>query len=1515
MKVRVLIPLLFLSCVAAVCQEQSDQWQPQEPITGRLQPPIVENMGRADQQARFVCCGSASAVFFVQDGLTLVLREKSPAPKPDKLPTVMHKGDAELVGTSTLEILANRRPAAPPKAKNLDKACVLRMSFPGASPQVEAAGVPASQANYLIGRDASQWKSGIPTYGGLIYRNISPGINLVVRQEKTSACCFIVVPAGGDIGAIKIKYDGQDGIRLDESGGLMIVTPIGKLTETRPVAYQIVNGQKSLLKASYSLDGSMVGFRVSGQDPRLPVTIECMGLASSALSDGWELTKCPQVFALRDRQTVGATYAVEQTFSPPFPTSVRAIEGQNDDLLIAKMDPSGSPAFVTFLGGSGLDIGSAIAADAEGSIYLTGEASSLEFPVTDGNSTGPFALKLDAAGDKLSYFVILPEANPITQLAGRKLIAIVIDDGQRLDQVQPLLDLHVPLTFALLPWVEPAAVEAVRSSGCAVLVHAPMMPLSGRVSSRSPNVGMMSSKSSCAEIETLLADWLAKLPGAMGVSNHMGSQVTSDPQAMKCLLTDLKERNLPFLDSNTSPVTIAADVAAGLGATCIQQDLFLDSRDPAQAAALLRALADISERSGYAVGIGHVGGASTREGLAQAIPELQKQGFQFITLPELLSAMSPPASFHEDFSGGKADPRWQTHCSAGNEIAIRDGFAEINADCNTYAHLTRPLDADNVTVSAHINPSTPAAVSWCTSVFVVWNGGNWCQMGMIPSAGGNRYYAVETVNGSTSESYLPECSKQDWHYVRIQLGRDCVRYLASDDGKDWDCLRVIRRPAEFQGKVASLAVGKGYSRGVAPYPNQDLDNDYSDRGNKVTSMVADIRMEGTPLDKLSLTPAERSAIEEADLDPVGKIELRGAADPTFQRVAKYYPPMKYPREAIGVPEHPQDIGVDYQGRLQFTSAITSSSFPMAWFEVGDPPVPLGSTTLKRRLLNGYMPIIVLSTSLKGVEYEQTQFGWSEGMSPDAELFAFVRLKIKGKSPAAWLAVEPDHRRVGLTGSDICLRIPFSNPGNAEVIAPADFEKTLAQTAKYWEVLLSQGARFDLPDPRVNNAYRAWLAYSFLNVDKINGIYEPHDGAGFYEENYGYSVELYCRMLDAYGMHDLAEKYLDSTLSFQQPDGLYTQNFGLPDVGGLVSALAEHYRLTGDKAWLQRVSKHIILACDYLIAKRASAPTTGITRGMIKYRPYCDYPEPTFNYFIDIYSCKGLEDGAQVLSDLSDMSDKSDKYSKEAARYRADILASMDKAAFRQGDLTVLPIEPDTHRILKDSHNKAGDYYGLNASILLENGFLDYDGKQSHWITDFMEQRNGLIAGLCRFQPGGIDHAYTYGYLLTQQKRGDARKVLLGFYGMLAYGMTRDTYSGVECTLCTTGENAWTLPHTYSCTQQLRLLRDMLIREDGNCLRIGEAIPRAWLADGKKIEMRDVPTSFGEVSVTMTGKKDGVEVQITPPDGRVPDQILVTLRTPRPIKSVFLDGHEILLKGETVELAGIRGNVRLEAQYK
>ena len=889
------------------------------------------------------------------------------------------------------------------------------------------------------------------------------------------------------------------------------------------------------------------------------------------------------------------------------------------------------------------------------------------------------------------------------------------------------------------------------------------------------------------------------------------------------------------------------------------------------------------------------------------------------------SSMSADQSLvKEVFAGAKLDVGWQTHCSAGGSISIHDGVAEISSDLNAYAHLSRSLGVDNVTASARVKASSPAGVTWCTSIFIVWSGGNWCQMGMINAQTGAGYYAVETINSATTEGYLNPCDLTKPHYLRIQLGKDCVRYSVSDDGKTWKCLRIMERPAGFKGAPATLVVGKGYGRGADPYAKPELDNDYSDRGPKVVSEIADISVEQTPAALALMTSAERKKIAEADLDPVGTIELRGKADTSYDRICKYYPPMKFPKEAVGVPEHPLDIAVDHLGRLQ----LNYDQPPVAWLEFGDPPVPFGDekTPITRKWRNGYIPVLTLTTQRDGVQYEQTVFGWSEGMSPDKPLYAYMWVQA---TPLNKDAKAPDHITLVANAKRtrfeldpdihvVFLKMRWPSGEDPSEIIIGEYSTALRDAVNCWKSYIGRAAHFEVPEQRVNDAYKAWIAYEQLDVDKINGIYEPHDGVGFYEQNYGYSATLHCIALDMYGLHDKAELYLDSILHFQEPDGLYSQNFGLPDMGSLLLAMAEHYNYTGDKAWLKRVSGKMLKAADWLIRKRADAPREGVLKGLIKFRAYCDYATPVYDYYADTYCCVGLEEAAKVLKDIG-MIDDAKRLANEAKTYRADILASMDKAVFEEDGRKYLPLEPETHRLLNDSQNTGGDYYGLVTGCLLENEFLPANDKRAFLYTDLMEQKKGLIAGLCKFQSGGIDHAYTYGYLMTQMKRGDARKVILGFYSMLAHGMTRDTYSGVECTNIVTGNNWWTLPHLYSATQQLRLLRNMILREEGDTLRIGDAIPRAWLADGKTVKANQAPTRFGDVSfvITSQAKKGSISVKLTPPVRTAYGRIVITLRHPSfaPIKSVLLDGRKYTrFKGETVTLDGIKKPVTMQVAY-
>jgi len=88
------------------------------------------------------------------------------------------------------------------------------------------------------------------------------------------------------------------------------------------------------------------------------------------------------------------------------------------------------------------------------------------------------------------------------------------------------------------------------------------------------------------------------------------------------------------------------------------------------------------------------------------------------------------AILREDFAKPELAPAWRLNVSKGNTIVVKQGFAEIHAAENTYAHIERRLEVDRVRASCAIRPGS--GISWCTSLFLYWKPGDWCQIGVIP---------------------------------------------------------------------------------------------------------------------------------------------------------------------------------------------------------------------------------------------------------------------------------------------------------------------------------------------------------------------------------------------------------------------------------------------------------------------------------------------------------------------------------------------------------------------------------------------------------------------------------------------------------------------------------------------------------------------------------------------------------------------------------------------------------------
>jgi polysaccharide deacetylase 2 family uncharacterized protein YibQ len=167
-----------------------------------------------------------------------------------------------------------------------------------------------------------------------------------------------------------------------------------------------------------------------------------------------------------------------------------------------------------------------------------------------------------------------------------------------------------------------------------VILHLPLEPESGEA--MTGGSGFLRTSMEPAHIESQLERDLRAVPYIVGVNGHMGSRFTRDPRAMRTLLLALRERGLFFLDSKTSPESVAAEIAEGVRLPFAERDVFLDHDPSPDAVARALALAAaIARDTGQAIAIGHPH-ASTLAALASWLPDAERRGFEIVPLSALV---------------------------------------------------------------------------------------------------------------------------------------------------------------------------------------------------------------------------------------------------------------------------------------------------------------------------------------------------------------------------------------------------------------------------------------------------------------------------------------------------------------------------------------------------------------------------------------------------------------------------------------------------------------------------------------------------------------------------------------------------------------------------------------------------------------------------------------------------------------------------------------------------------------
>ena len=260
------------------------------------------------------------------------------------------------------------------------------------------------ESNYFLGNDPAHWRTHVKHFAAAEARNVLPGVDMVAYGNAEGVEYDLRVAPGvnADNLRLAISEGGSSGasepelVRLDASGDLIIALDSRELRMKKPAIYEewAANKEKPLrrkqIDGGYAVaaDGT-VAFHVGPHDPRATLVLDPSLTVAYATFLGGAGSDTAQSIALDAAGNVyiGGTTTSAATFTE---SGARLGPTGGSDFFIAKINPSlsgpNSLVYLTFIGGSGMELGGAIAVDANGRAAIAGTSTSVDYPVTDGST-------------------------------------------------------------------------------------------------------------------------------------------------------------------------------------------------------------------------------------------------------------------------------------------------------------------------------------------------------------------------------------------------------------------------------------------------------------------------------------------------------------------------------------------------------------------------------------------------------------------------------------------------------------------------------------------------------------------------------------------------------------------------------------------------------------------------------------------------------------------------------------------------------------------------------------------------------------------------------------------------------------------------------------------------------------------------------------------------------------------------------------------------------------------------
>jgi hypothetical protein len=423
-------------------------------------------------------------------------------------------------------------------------------------------------------------------------------------------------------------------------------------------------------------------------------------------------------------------------------------------------------------------------------------------------------------------------------------------------------------------------------------------------------------------------------------------------------------------------------------------------------------------------------------------------------------------------------------------------------------------------------------------------------------------------------------------------------------------------------------------------------------------------------------------------------------------------------------------------------------------------------------------------------------------------------------------------------------VPTADPEAMASIEQAGFAGAHRQMVDFWTKIIGEGMQISLPEKKPVDTFYANLIFDLIARDHIGSDYIQTVNKLHYHEFYLRDGADIVHGYDVTGYPEIAKQDLEFFAKSQKPDGNFlSQSQQYDGWGEAVWGYSQHYRITHDKAFAEWALPQIDRAVDWLKQARAADPLHIMPASDVRDNEFVPGHLTGYNFL----ALSGLKLAIEMAGETGHM-DLAANWRQEYEDYRATFLKVLDERAKERNGY--IPPALDGQ--------KGGYDWGNMLAVVPEPTLDPHDPM----VTATLKVTQGRYAeGIMTYADGEFLHHYlTIKNTLTEVVREDKEQAVRELYALLLH--TSSTHAGFEFAILPWGNRNFEdnlAPHGWFAAEYRTLLRNMMVREEGDKLHLLSVVSPEWMGKGKTIAVSQVPTNFGTVGFKLeqTGESDAV----------------------------------------------------------